>query len=55
LFHLVSLFNAFYEKIPVLKEKDEDTKLGRIAMIKAFQVVVRNGLQILGINATKKI
>ena len=55
LFHLVSLFNAFYEKIPVLKEKDEDTKLGRIAMIKAFQVVVRNGLQILGINATEKI
>jgi len=55
LYHLVSLFNVFYERMSVLKEKDEETKQGRLALVKAFQVVVRNGLQILGIEATERI
>lgn len=53
--NLVSLFNGFYEKMPVLKEKDENIKMGRLALVKSFQNVVKKGLELLGIEATKKI
>ncbi len=53
--NLVSLFNGFYEKMPVLKEEDESKKKGRLALVKAFQIVIKRGLELLGIEAIKRI
>lgn len=53
--NLVSLFNGFYEKKSVLKESDEEIKMGRLAIVKSFQIVVKKGLDLLGIEATERI
>ena len=55
LYNTVSLFNTFYERMPVLKEPDETLKAARLALIKAFQTVVENGLGQLGIETPERI
>ncbi len=55
LYGLVSLFNVFYEKLPVLKESDQTLRSARLALVKSFQVVARNGLMLLGIEAPDRI
>jgi len=55
LYNTVSLFNTFYERMPVLKEQDETLKAARLALIKAFQTVVKNGLNLLGIETPERI
>jgi arginyl-tRNA synthetase len=55
LYNTVSLFNTFYEKMPVLKEPDESTKFARLTLVKAFQTVVKNGLNLLGIETPDRI
>ena len=55
LFNLASFFNTFYEKIPVIREKDDETRTARIALIRNFQIVMRNGLSLLGIEAPENI
>ncbi|MCL4436568.1 MAG: arginine--tRNA ligase [Thaumarchaeota archaeon] len=55
LYNTVSLFNTFYEKMPVLKERDESVKGARLTLVKAFQTVVKNGLSLLGIESPDRI
>ncbi len=55
LYRLTSLFNAFYEKMPVIKERDEAVRHARLTVVKDFQIVVQNGLTLLGIEAPPKI
>ena len=50
-YELANLFNNFYEKSPVLKEEDFNKKMSRILLVKAYNRLIRNVLQILGINS----
>jgi len=52
---LATQFNAFYEKVPVLHEKDEDLVNARLALVQAFVLTVRNSLNLLGIDALEKM
>jgi len=54
LYNLAGLINAFYEKYSVLKSEKE-VKLARLALIKAATIVLRNGLNLLGINILEKM
>ncbi|MEA3344531.1 MAG: arginine--tRNA ligase, partial [Patescibacteria group bacterium] len=50
LFDLAQDFNSFYETTPVLKEKDNDLKMMRLALVQSFAQVIKNGLGLLGID-----
>ncbi len=49
LFELCRSFSRYYQDHPVLRNEDQDLVISRIAMVRATQQVVRNGLQLLGI------
>ncbi|MBU4255706.1 MAG: arginine--tRNA ligase, partial [Candidatus Thermoplasmatota archaeon] len=53
-FELASCFNQFYRDMPVLKaEKDE--KNARLALVDCFRIVLRNALNLLGIDAPEEM
>jgi arginyl-tRNA synthetase len=53
-FELASAFNQFYRDMPVLKaEKDE--KNARLALVDCFRIVLRNALNLLGIDAPEEM
>ncbi len=54
-YSLAAQFNAFYEKIPVLHEKNADLVNARLALVQAFVLVIRNALNLLGIDALEKM
>jgi arginyl-tRNA synthetase len=54
LFKLAGMVNNFYEKIPVLKA-GKDVKSARLALIKSVSVVLKNGLNLLGIETLEKM
>ena len=47
-------FNSFYNKCQILKEQD-DIKVSRLVLITAVAQVIKNGLEILGIEAPEKM
>lgn len=49
LYNLSRLFHSFYEKYPVLKEKDS-VRATRLMLIKYISIVIKNGLYLLGID-----
>ncbi len=51
---LASLFHSFYNKCRVLCD-DEDISNARLLLVKAVQQVLKNALQILGINAPERM
>lgn len=51
---LVSKFHNYYEKHKVVSS-DTALTLARIAMVKAIQIVLRNGLNILGVNVPERM
>lgn len=55
LYELSGEVNNFYEKLPVLQEKDEKTKLFRIALVEASVAVLKKGLYLLGIEAPEEM
>lgn len=54
LYKLASLVNGFYEKYPVLKT-DHDTSSARLALIKAITIILKNGLNLLGIETLERM
>lgn len=54
LFDLAQSFNLFYQKHQILKA-DEDTKQLRLALTQATATVLKNGLDLLGIETVEKI
>jgi len=50
LYELSTLFNNFYEKVPVLKEEDKDIKAFRLTLVKVTEKVLSLGLNLLGID-----
>ncbi|HEY7260966.1 MAG TPA: arginine--tRNA ligase [Trebonia sp.] len=49
LFEVASLFTAFYEKCPVLKAEDDETRQSRLALCAATLRVLTAGLGLLGV------
>ncbi len=54
-FELCESFNKFYEKNRVLQTEDVALKISRIELVKAFQNVLRQSLDLLGIDCPAKI
>jgi arginyl-tRNA synthetase len=55
LLELSQLFNTFYHKHKVLKAETEDLKKARLMLISSVQIVLKNGLELLGIEAPEKM
>lgn len=53
LYELSTVFNNFYEKIPVLKEENKEIKNFRLTLIEATEKVLETGLNLLGIEVPK--
>lgn len=54
-YQLATDFNVFYEKKPVLQEKDEMKREARIALVQAFKNVVKTAFSLLGIETPDRI
>jgi arginyl-tRNA synthetase len=54
-YSLATVFNLFYEKVPVLKEQNPDVRKARLALVKAFGISLKNSLQVLGITALERM
>ena len=54
LLELCQIFNQFYEQCPVIKNK-EDIKLARIELIKKVSIILKIGLNLLGIEELEKM
>ncbi|MEM4311768.1 MAG: arginine--tRNA ligase [Nitrososphaerales archaeon] len=54
-YHLASQFNLFYERYPVLKEKDEKIRAARLALVLAFKKCMEICLHIIGIEPLERI
>ena len=50
-YRLAVKFNYFYEKVPVLREADPEKVVLRLALVKSFEVTMKNVFDILGIAA----
>ncbi|HMR54973.1 MAG TPA: arginine--tRNA ligase [Candidatus Doudnabacteria bacterium] len=55
LFELSQIFNSFYEAVPILKETDSAKQNTRIQIITGTAQVLRNGLNLLGIEAPEEM
>ncbi len=52
---LAATFNFYYEKIPILKEKNRDTMLSRLVLVRAYGIVLKKVFDFLGIEALRKM
>ena len=50
LYELANLFNNFYEKIPVIQEKNFDRKMSRAFVVKAYNNLIKNAANLLGMD-----
>jgi arginyl-tRNA synthetase len=55
LVELAHSFNSFYHKHKILRAESEEIKMARLVLIKSVQIVLRNGLLVLGIKAPDKM
>ena len=55
LYNLAQKFSKYYENVPILTEKDENTKISRLALLNAIQIVLANGMKVLGMKLIDKI
>ncbi len=53
-YKLATLFNDFYQSLPVLKA-DKKTKSSRLALVKVTQITLNNSLGLLGIEAPERM
>jgi arginyl-tRNA synthetase len=54
-YKLAMTFNLFYEKVPVLREQDNEVRMARLGLVKAFGITLKNTLEVLGITALKRM
>jgi arginyl-tRNA synthetase len=52
---LATVFNLFYEKVPVLREKDTQIMHARLTLVKAFGLTLRKALHLLGVTPLDKM
>lgn len=54
-FELASSFNQFYRDCPVLSEKNTILRNTRLKLVEATKIVIKNGLDLLGIRAPEEM
>jgi arginyl-tRNA synthetase len=54
-YNLAMTFNLFYEKVPVLREQDNEVRMARLGLVKAFGITLKNTLEVLGIAALDRM
>lgn len=55
LFELAQRFNSFYHQHSILSAASEEEKMSRFAIALASRIVIRNGLELLGIKAPERM
>jgi len=55
LYDLASQFNQFYRDCPVLSESNKKLRDARLAVVDATKIVLKNGLNLLGIDAPEEM
>jgi len=55
IYELAQKFNTFYNSVPVLKTKDPELKKQRIKIVKAAAQIIKNGLNLLGVEVVEKM
>ena len=55
LLSLADLSNQYYESVPVLKEENKDRLQAQLNLLQTITQILKNGLQILGIQVLKEI
>jgi len=55
LYNLAQKFSKYYENVPILTETDKNTKISRLALLNAIQIVLANGMKVLGMKLIDKI
>ncbi|HUD44583.1 MAG TPA: arginine--tRNA ligase [Patescibacteria group bacterium] len=55
LFNLAQEFNSFYQKVPILKAETEEQKNLRLLLVLATAKVIKEGLNLLGIEAPERM
>lgn len=54
-YDLATVFDKFYESNPVLKAETEDKKNFRLSLVQATKAVLKNALELIGIEALEKM
>ena len=54
-YDLVTVFNRFYEKMPVLKEQDQNKKNFRLVLVEAAKNTIKDCLNLLGIEEVDRM
>ncbi len=54
-YEVASRFNQFYRDCPVLPEKNKKLRNARLALVDATKIVLKNGLNLLGITAPEEM
>ncbi len=54
-YELATAFNFYYEKIPILKEKNRGMRLSRLILVGAIGIVLKKVFDLLGIEALRKM
>jgi arginyl-tRNA synthetase len=52
---LAQRFNHFYHECPILKVEDASLRAARLAIVKAVQITLRNGLALIGLDAPEEV
>lgn len=55
LFKVASNFNQFYRDCPVISEKNVEIQNNRLMLVNGVKIVIKNGLNLLGIDAPKEM
>ena len=55
LFNIASNFNQFYRDCPVISEENVEIQNARLMLVNGVKIVIKNGLNLLGIDAPKEM
>jgi arginyl-tRNA synthetase len=54
-YELATLFNLFYEKLPILKESDVNISKSRISLVEAIRLILKLNLSLVGITPLERM
>jgi arginyl-tRNA synthetase len=54
-YDLATIFNLFYEKLPILKEKNIDISNTRISLVKSIRLMLEMNLSLIGITPLERM
>jgi arginyl-tRNA synthetase len=54
-YELATMFNLFYEKLPILKESNAEISNARISLVEAIRLTLKMNLSIVGITPLERM